>query len=103
MGVNTADSCMSEQPRIVGEFDTYAGLLAALRARISELDVAGERLDEIAGLPRGYFQKLFGTRPRKRLGMQSLSDVFGAMAVKAVLVEDEAALAKVSGRLVKRK
>jgi hypothetical protein len=94
---------LTEQPRIVGEFDTYAGLVAALRVRIAELDVAGERLDEIAGLPRGYFQKLLGTRPRKRLGMQSLSDVFGALAVKAVLVEDEAALAKVSGRLVKRK
>jgi hypothetical protein len=90
-------------PRIVGEFDAYPGLLAALRARIAELDVAGERLDELAGLPRGYFQKLIGTRPKKRLGMQSLGDVFGALAIKAVLVEDEAALARISSRLVKRK
>jgi hypothetical protein len=91
------------EPRIVGEFDAYPGLLAALRARIAELDVAGERLDELAGLPRGYFQKLVGTRPKKRLGMQSLGDVFGALAVKALLVEDEAALARISNRLVKRK
>jgi hypothetical protein len=35
--------------------------------------------------------------------MQSLGDVFGALALKAVLVEDETALAKVSSRLVKRK
>jgi hypothetical protein len=91
------------EPRIIGEFDAYPGLLAALRARIAELDVAGERLDELAGLPRGYFQKLIGTRPKKRLGMQSLGDVFGALAIKAVLVEDEAALARISSRLVRRK
>ena len=94
---------MAAEPRIIGEFDAYPGLLAALRARIAELDVAGERLDELAGLPRGYFQKLIGTRPKKRLGMQSLGDVFGALAVKAVLVEDEAALARITSRLVKRK
>ena len=91
------------EPRIIGEFDAYPGLLAALRARIAELNVAGERLDELAGLPRGYFQKLIGTRPKKRLGMQSLGDVFGALAIKAVLVEDEAALARITNRLVKRK
>jgi hypothetical protein len=91
------------EPRIIGEFDAYPGLLAALRARIAELNVAGERLDELAGLPRGYFQKLIGTRPKKRLGMQSLGDVFGALAIKAVLVEDEAALARITSRLVKRK
>jgi hypothetical protein len=90
-------------PRIVGEFDAYPGLLAALRARIAELNVAGERLDELAGLPRGYFQKLIGTRPKKRLGMQSLGDVFGALAIKAVLIEDEAALARIASRLIKRK
>jgi hypothetical protein len=89
--------------RIIGEFDAYPGLLAALRARVAELDVSGERLDELAGLPRGYFQKLMGTRPSKRIGMRSLGDVFGALAVKAVLVEDEAALARISSRLVKRK
>ena len=91
------------EPRIVGEFDAYPGLLAALRARIAELDISGERLDELAGLPRGYFQKLVGTRPKKRLGLRSLGDVFGALAIKAVLVEDPAALAKVSSRLVKRR
>jgi hypothetical protein len=91
------------EPRIIGEFDAYPGLLAALRARIAQLDISGERLDELAGLPRGYFQKLIGTRPKKRLGMQSLGDVFGALAVKAVLIEDEAALARISSRLVKRK
>jgi hypothetical protein len=94
---------MPETPRVIGEFDAYPGMIAALRARIAELDVSGERLDELAGLPRGYFQKLVGTRPKKRLGMQSLGDVFGALAIKAVLVEDEAALARISGRLVKRK
>jgi hypothetical protein len=93
----------AEPRRVLGEFDAYPGLLAALRARVAQLDISGERLDELAGLPRGYFQKLIGTRPVKRLGMQSLGDVFGALAIKAVLVEDHAALARISNRLVKRK
>ena len=92
----------AEPRRVLGEFDSYPGLVAALRARIGELDISGERLDELAGLPRGYFQKLVGTRPVKRIGMRSLSDVFGALAVRAILVEDEAALARISSRLVRR-
>jgi hypothetical protein len=91
------------EPRIIGEFDAYPGLVAVLRARVAELDVSGECLDELAGTPKGYFQKLLGTRPVKRLGLRSLGDVFGALAVKAVLVEDEAAIARVSSRWTKRK
>jgi hypothetical protein len=91
------------EPRIIGEFDAYPGLLAALRARVAELNVAGERLDELAGLPRGYFQKLLGSRPVKRIGMRSLGDIFGALALKAQLVEDPEAFARVAGRLKPRK
>jgi hypothetical protein len=94
---------MPETPRVIGEFDAYPGMIAALRARIAELDVSGELLDELAGLPKGYCQKLLGTRPVKRIGALSLGDIFGALAVKAVLVEDTAALARISSRLTKRK
>ena len=93
----------AEPRRVLGEFDAYPGLVAALRSRIAELNVSGECLDELAGLPRGYFQKLIGTRPVKRIGMLSLGVIFGALGVRAVLVEDEAALARVSSRLVKRR
>jgi hypothetical protein len=30
---------MPETPRVIGEFDAYPGMIAALRARIAELDV----------------------------------------------------------------
>jgi hypothetical protein len=104
MGASAAAAgCGMIEPRVIGEFDAYPGLVAALRARVAELDVSGECLDELAGLPRGYFQKLLGTRPVKRIGLRSLADVFGALAVKAVLVEDQAALARISSRLVRRK
>ena len=43
-----------EQPRVVATFDTYAGMLEAIRARVNELQVTGEGLDAFAGLPRGY-------------------------------------------------
>ena len=94
---------MSEQPRIVGEFDTYAGLLAVLRARVAELNVSGECLDQLIGWPSRYAQKLLGTNPPKRLGVKSLADLFGALGIKGHVVVDEAALARVSSRLIKRK
>jgi hypothetical protein len=88
--------------RIIGQFNTYPGLLDALRARVAELDASGELLDDLAGLPKGYMQKLVGTRPKKRLGMQSLGDVFGVLGLKAALIEDPEAMARIAGRLRKR-
>jgi hypothetical protein len=46
-----------EPPRVVATFDSYAGMLEAIRARVHELQVNGERLDEYVGLPRGYYSK----------------------------------------------
>jgi len=51
-----------EQPRIVATFDSYAGMLEAIRARVNELQVNGERLDEYVGLPRGYYSKVAGAK-----------------------------------------
>jgi len=60
-------------PRIVATFDSYAGMLEAIRARVNELQVNGERLDEYIGLPRGYYSKLAGANPIRRLGMVSFA------------------------------
>jgi hypothetical protein len=48
-------------PRIVATFDSYDGMLAAIRERISELQVTGE---EFAGLP-SYLSKLIGAKPQR--------------------------------------
>ena len=50
-------------PRVVAEFSDYAGMLDALRRRVNELALNGERFDEYAGLPRGYLSKLVGAKP----------------------------------------
>ena len=50
-------------PRVVAEFSDYAGMLEALRRRVNELALNGERFDEYAGLPRGYLSKLVRAKP----------------------------------------
>jgi hypothetical protein len=93
---------MAEQP-ILGEFDSYESLLTVLRSRVAQLDVSGECLDQLIGWPSRYAQKLLGTNPSKRLGVKSLADLFPALGIKGHVVVDEAALARVSSRLIKRK
>jgi hypothetical protein len=93
---------MTEQ-HILGEFDSYESLLTVLRARVGQLDISGECLDQLIGWPSRYAQKLLGTNPSKRLGVKSLADLFPALGIKGHVVVDEAALARVSSRLVKRR
>jgi hypothetical protein len=94
---------MTEPPRVIAEFSEYAGFIEGLRARVSELNVAGGTIDEIAGYASGYTQKLLGVRQVKRLGMRSMGDLLGALGLKAQLVEDPEAMARVSSRLVQRR
>jgi hypothetical protein len=89
--------------RVLGEFTRYDQLLTLLRARIAELDVSGETLDEIGGLPRGYFLKLVAPRPSRGLGVRSFAEVLGALAVRCVLIEDTEQLERIKSRLVPRK
>jgi hypothetical protein len=49
--------------RILGEFSDHTGLLAILRRRQDELNVSGEVIDDFAGFPVRYCQKLIGVRP----------------------------------------
>jgi hypothetical protein len=72
-----------DEPRVVAEFVDYPGMLAALRARVNELQINGERFDEFAGLPRGYLSKLIGTRPIRRVGMTSLSPLMNALGLRS--------------------
>jgi hypothetical protein len=94
---------MTEPPRVIAEFSEYAGFIDGLRSRVSELNVAGATVDGIAGYAAGYTQKLLGVRQVKRLGMRSMGDLLGALGLKAQLVEDPEAMARVSSRLVQRR
>ena len=74
--------------RVIAEFSDYPGLLAALRSRVNELGINGQRFDEFAGLPEGYLSKLVGANPVRRIGMVSMGPLFDALGIRAVLIEN---------------
>ena len=92
----------SEGPRVIADVSSYEQMLAALRARINELQINGERFDEYAGLPRGYLSKLVGVRPVRRLGMQSFEPVLAGLGLRLLVIEDNAATARLKKRLPPR-
>jgi hypothetical protein len=89
-------------PRVVAEFSDYAGMLDALRRRVNELQLNGERFDEYAGLPRGYFSKLVGAKPIRRLGMISFEPVLAGLGLKCLFVIDEEAERRLKERVPPR-
>src|SRR6516225_8798612 len=91
-----------EPPRIVATFDSYAGMLDAIRARVNELQVSGERLDEYVGLPRGYYSKVAGAKPIRRLGMTSFAPILNGLGLKCQFVEDLESTARIKNRVAPR-
>jgi hypothetical protein len=90
------------QPRVIAEFVDYAGLVAAVRTRIGELNVPLEQLDEIAGLPTRYVSKIIGPAQTRRFSMQSLAPLLGALGLKCIFVEDPQAIERFGSRLRQR-
>jgi hypothetical protein len=89
-------------PKIVGEFSDYNELITALRARAAALNLSGETIDAVSGLPQRYAAKLLGPSQIRRLGATSLGPFLGALAVRCLIVEDKAALAKLRSRTAPR-
>ena len=88
-----------EPPRVVATFDSYAGMLEAIRARVHELQVNGERLDEYVGLPRGYYSKVAGARPIRRLGMTSFAPILNGLGLKCQFIEDPIGTERLKSRV----
>ena len=91
-----------ERPRVIASFDSYEGMLEALRTRAIELRLAGNTFDEYVGLPRGYTQKVIGIRPVRRLGMTSFGPVLSGLGLRCLLVVDEEATRRLKERLLPR-
>lgn len=85
--------------RTLGEFTDYEGLLAAIRNRVRELEIAGEPFDEFAGLPKGYLSKLVGSRPTRRIAHVSMGPLLAGLGVVCRMIEDPAATARLKQRL----
>jgi hypothetical protein len=91
-----------ERPRIVATFDSYAGMLDAIRERVNELQVTGTSLDHYIGLPLGYYSKLAGSNPIRRLGMTSFAPILNGLGLKCQFVEDQAATQRLKKRVPPR-
>jgi len=91
-----------EVPRVVATLDSYAGMLDAIRARVNELQVSGERLDEYEGLPRGYYSKVAGAKPIRRLGMTSLAPILNGLGLKCPFIEDPEGTKRLKNRIAPR-
>jgi hypothetical protein len=86
----------------LAEITDYDSLIQALRARANELSISRETIDNLAGLPDRYANKVLSTGGRKRIGMQSLGLLLGALGLKLIAVPDEEALARNRSRMVPR-
>ena len=89
-------------PRVIATFGSYAEMLEAIRERVNELQIHGERFDDYAGLPTGYLSKLVGHRPIRRLGMVSFAPVLAGLGLKCQFVEDQAATERLRNHLSPR-
>jgi hypothetical protein len=83
------------------EIRTYAELIAAIRARIFELNTTYLGVDMVGGLATGHCGKVLAGK--KMLGNVSLGVLLATLGIKLVMVVDEPALEAVRGKLVRRK
>jgi hypothetical protein len=71
-----------DEPRVIAEFSDYDQMITALRLRAAELNLSGETLDIVSGLPSRYSAKLLGPHQIRRLGATSLGP-FGLAVTRA--------------------
>jgi len=90
---------MGDERRVLADVTSYDEMLAALRARVTELQVNGQRFDEFAGLPTGYLSKLIGPNPIRRLGLQSFQPVLAGLGLRLLVIEDPEATQRLKDRV----
>jgi hypothetical protein len=92
----------NDTPRQLGVVRSYADLHAVLRERAEALDVSRESIDYASGLQNGYSSKILSPRPRKRLGPLSMQLMLETLGLALVVVEDQAAVERITRKLPKR-
>jgi hypothetical protein len=73
---------------VIAECRSYDELVRGLRARIAELNVRCEDIDDAAGLPSRYCAKLVAPIPVRSVGRTSLSLLLRVLGLKLVLAVD---------------
>lgn len=77
--------------------DDYRGLVETCQQRAIELGISRLEIDRLAGLTEGYSAKLLGngnSNREKRMWPVGLEAILGALGLKLLLIEDEAATAR---------
>jgi hypothetical protein len=80
--------------RMIGD---YRALVETCRARAVELELSRLEIDRLGGLPPGYSGHLLGNgngATQKRMWPIGLEAMLGALGLKILLIEDEAATAR---------
>jgi hypothetical protein len=87
--------------RLLAEFQSYDGLIDALRARARErrIAVGSAEFAAVAGLPDRYATKLLGPGKVKRLGPVSLGPILECLGTRLALLEDADAMERLAGRI----
>ena len=101
-GSNDPREPVMPAPRVIADVSSYEQMLAALRDRVNELQVNGERFDEYCGLPKGYLSKLIGIKPIRRLGMTSFAPVLAGLGLRLLVIEDQEATERLKNCLPPR-
>ena len=78
-----------DAPRVLAAVSSYEEMIAALRQRVNELQIHGERFDEFAGLPEGYLSKLIGPNPVRRIGVVSFAPLLAGLGLRLLVIEDK--------------
>ena len=67
-----------------------------------QIAISSEENSELAGVPSNYLSKLLRANPVRRVGPRSMGAVMGVLAIRCLVVEDAAALARYGGRVRRR-
>jgi hypothetical protein len=86
----------------VTSVSSYGDLLAAVRARLRELQLTYEVLEDLAGTQAGYVVKVIGPHPSRGLGPVSWN-ILSALGLKITIEVDEAAAARLRPRWTPRR
>jgi hypothetical protein len=89
-------------PRAFSEWRDYNEMINGLKLRAANLNLSGETIDEISGLPSRYTAKLLGPNQVRRIGALSLGAFLGALCLKGQFVIDEEAERRLKNRLSPR-
>jgi hypothetical protein len=85
--------------QIAQPFDDYDGLVAIVRARLSEVGSTCEEVSDLAGLTTTHLSKLVNVKKTKLMGRVSLSCILQVLGLKLVAVVDDRAFVPLQRRL----